>query len=404
MPLYTYDSFNKQGKKIKGIIDASSKHEAISRLRGQGLMPTKVEEKKLAQQEGWWRALFRKKVDIRTKVIFTKQLCVLLKSGVPLLKALELLTEQFEGDFRFVLINIKDNVKAGEAFADELSKYPKIFPKVYIQLVRAGEASGKLEVILNRLTDYLERTEETKKKIRKALAYPIGMLSFALFIVIIVLTFLVPKIKDMFIDMGAELPGPTEALIVMSDFAINHFVLILIVLILSVSLFSYWKNTPKGKYKLDELILKTPLLSYFSKTKAVVQFTQTLGMLLESEVNLAQALDIVCKIVDNSVLTQKLIEAREGIIKEGKIAAYLKKTGIFPAIASYMISTGEESGQLAQMLLTVGKDYDVQLTEITDSLTSKITPIMTIFMAVIVLFIILAIFLPILGMSDAMGI
>jgi len=191
--------------------------------------------------------------------------------------------------------------------------------------------------------------------------------------------------------------------VAMSDFALNYYLFIIIGIIGIVIAFTSWKSTPKGKYKLHELILKTPVISSFSKTKAVVQFSKTLGMLIESGVNLSEALDIVCNIVDNEVLTQKLLEARDNIIKEGKIAKYLKKTEIFPSIASYMISTGEESGQLAQMLLTVGEDYDVELTEITDGLTAKITPIMTIIMAIIILFIILAIFLPMMQMGDVMG-
>ncbi|MBU1007634.1 type II secretion system F family protein [Candidatus Dependentiae bacterium] len=405
MPLYQYDSFNRRGKKITGTIDAASKQDAITILRGQGLMPTNIEETSAAKLEGpFWKRFFQKKVDIRTKVLFTKQLGVLLKSGVPLLQAIELLTEQFEGVFKRVLIHIKDGIKAGESIASEMKKYPKIFPNVYVQLVRAGEASGKLEVILNRLTTYLERTEETRKKIRKALAYPIAMLSFAVLVVVGVLTFLVPRIKDMFAQMGQELPGPTQLLIGMSDILMNNLVLISILFLGIVIAFTRWKKTTRGQYKFDEIILRLPLVSYFSKTKAVVQFSKTLGMLLESGVNLAEALDIVCNIIDNEVLTQKLLEARDSIIKEGKIAKYLKKTNMFPAIASYMISTGEESGQLAQMLLTVGNDYDTELTEITESMTSKITPIMTIVMGLIVLFIILAIFLPIMQMSEGMGI
>ena len=404
MPLYRYDSFNRRGKKIAGTIDANSKQEAITILRGQGLMPTNLEETSRVGARSVWKTLFSKKVDIRTKVLFTKQLSVLLKSGVPLLQAFELLTEQFEGDFKHVLINIKDSIKAGESLASEMGKYPRIFPKVYVQLVRAGEASGKLEVILNRLTSYLERSEETQKKIKKAMAYPIGMISLSLLIVVGVLKYLVPQLKDMFEGMGQELPDITQYLIGMSDFFLNNFIVISLSSIGAVVWFFYWKSTPKGKYKFHELILKMPLISYFAKTKAVVQFSKTLGMLLESGVNLSEALDIVCNIVDNEVLTQKLLEAKENIIKEGKIAKYLKKTEIFPAIASYMISTGEESGQLAQMLLTVGHDYDEELAEITEGITAKITPIMTAVMAAIVLFVILAILLPVMEMGEVGGI
>jgi len=403
MPLYKYDSFNRRGKKASGTIDATSKQDAINILRGQGLMPTKVVETSKAKAGSFWQTLFSKKVDIRTKVIFTKQLAVLLKSGVPLLKSLEILTNQFEGDFKRVLINIKDGIKTGEALASQMAQYPRIFPNVYVQLVKAGEASGKLEIILNRLTSYLERAEETRKKIRKAMSYPIAMLSFAFLIVVGVLKYLVPRLKEMFEGFGQELPDVTKILIGMSDFFIAHSVIILIVTVGSATSFLYWRSTPNGKYKLHEIILKIPMFSYFSKTKAVVQFSKTLGMLLESGVNLAEALDIVCKIVDNEVLRQKLLEARENIIKEGKIAKYLKKTEIFPSIASYMISTGEESGQLAQMLLTVGHDYDEELSELTEGLTAKITPVMTIVMSVIIVFIILAILLPVMEMGEATG-
>lgn len=403
MPLYKYESYNRRGKKVTGTIDAASQQAAITLLRGQGLMPINVGE--TAQEKAsFWKSLFSKKIDIRTKVLFTKQLGVLLKSGVPLLQAIELLTEQFEGEFRRVLISIKDSVKAGESLAEQMGKYPRIFPNVYVQLVRAGEASGKLEVILNRLTSYLEKTEETQKKIKKAMAYPIAMISFALLVLVGVIYFLVPRLKDMFSQMGADLPAPTQILLDISDVFINNYLILLTVITSTTLALLYWQATPRGKYKIHATILKLPLLSYFAKTKAVVQFSKTLGMLIESGVNLAEALDIVCKIVDNEVLRKKLLEARDSIIKEGKIAKYLKKTGIFPAIASYMISTGEESGQLAQMLLTVGEDYEEELSEITESLTGKITPIMTVVMAVIITFIILAIFLPVMNMGESMGI
>lgn len=404
MPLYQYDSFNKLGGKVAGTIDAASAQAAKEILQGQGLMPTKIVEV-AAEKTGFSRAaLFEKKIDAKTVILFTKQLSVLLKSSVPLLQALELLIEQFEGRLRRVLINIKDGVKAGEPFAKELSKYPKIFSNVYVQLVRAGEATGKLDMILLRLTGYLERAEETRKSIKKAMTNPIMMLSLSGIVVIGLLTTMVPQMKSMFDKMGKELPTPTVILIAISDFFMNNMILLLAAAIVGGIAFAYWRSTPKGKYRLDDLFLRLPFTSYFSRTKAIVQFSKTLGMLLESGVNLSEALDIVCNIVENKVLTQKLNEARDKIIKEGKIAKYLKETGIFPNIASYMISTGEQSGKLAEMLLTVGEDYDNELREMTESITSKITPIMTIVMGLIIGFIVISIFLPIISMGDLAGI
>jgi type II secretory pathway component PulF len=402
MPLYRYDSFSRRGKRISGTVEAASAHAAKQILQGQGLMPIKIKEVGKDKPGFSFKRLFEKKVNVKTQIIFTKQLSVLLKSGVPLLQCFELIVEQFDGKFKQVLINVKDGLKAGESLASQLEKYPRIFSNVYVQLIKAGEASGKLHVILDRLVDYLEKSEETRKRVKKAMSYPIFMLSFSFAVVVALLAFLVPRITDLFLKMGREkeLPGPTMFLKGVSDFILENYLLLSSTLLLVVIVFLYWKSTKSGKYKIDELFLRFPLTAYFSRTKAVVQFSKTLGMLLEAGVNLAEALDIVSNIVDNKVLVKKLLAARDKIIKEGKIAKYLKETGIFPNIASYMISTGEESGQLAQMLLTVGQDYDSELTELTDSLVAKIGPVMTIVTGAVIAFIVISIFLPIMEMGN----
>ncbi|MFA5074923.1 MAG: type II secretion system F family protein [Candidatus Babeliales bacterium] len=406
MPLYKYESFNRQGKKIIGTIDAPSFQSAKNILQGQGLMPSKIEEVSAIEQSFSLKTIFEKKVDTKTKILFTKQLSVLLKAGIPLLQCFELLIEQFEGKFKRVLFDIKDGLKAGESLESQLKKYPKIFSNVYVQLVRAGEASGKLYVILNRLIGYLEKEEETKKRIKKAMSYPIFMISFSFIIVVGLIVFLVPKITKLFEQMGGgaqDLPGPTLFLKNVSEIILNNYVSLSILIIILVGVFLYWKSTKAGQYKLDELFLIFPLTSYFSKIKAVSQFCKTLGMLLEAGVNLSESLDIVTKIIDNQVLKSKLQKAKDLIIKEGKISKYLKDTGIFPNIAIYMISTGEQSGNLDQMLLNVGNDYEVELAEVTDGIVAKISPIMTIITGAIVAFIVLSVFLPMMNMSKFLG-
>lgn len=402
MPLYKYDSFNRRGGRVTGTVDAVSMHAAKEILQGQGLMPVNIKEVSAGSAGGGFslKTLFERPIDVKVVVLFTKQLAVLLRAGIPLLQALELLIEQFEGRFNRLLISVRDGVKSGEPFAKELAKYPKVFSNVYVQLVRAGEASGNLDAILENLTGYLESAEETRKKVKKAMQQPIMMLSFAGLVVVGLLTVLVPRLKDMFSRMKTELPLPTKILVTLSNLLVNYFLVISASLLLIVVLFSYWKSTKKGAYQFDAMLLRFPVTAYFSRTKAIVQFSKTLGMLINSGVNLAEALDIVCNIVENRVLVQKLRDARDKIIKEGKIAKYLKQTGIFPGIASYMISTGEESGKLGTMLLTVGHDYDVELKELTDGLTEKIGPVMTIVMGLIVGFIIMSIFLPVLKMGD----
>jgi type II secretory pathway component PulF len=403
MPLFHYESYSRRGVRAIGTLDAPSAQMAKEILQGQGLMPIKIVEVSTVGARSFFVSLFEKKIDLKTLILFTKQLSVLLKSSVPLLQALELLIEQFDDPFRRVLVTIKDGVKTGESFAKELAKYPKVFSNVYIQLVRAGEASGKLDIILLRLTEYLKRSAETTKKVKKAMTTPIMTLSFSFLVIIGLLVGLVPKIKGIFSKMGKDLPLPTQILIGMSDFVVNHFALAMGLIVSIILFFMYWKSTAVGKFKIDQILLRFPLTSYFSKTKAVVQFSKTLGMLLESGVNLSEALDIVSNIVENKVLTKKLQDARDKIIKEGKIAKYLKETGIFPNIASYMISTGEQSGKLAEMLLTVGEDYENELSDLSDNLTAKINPIMTMIMGMIVLFVVAAIFLPIMSMGDMVG-
>lgn len=404
MPLFSHQSFNKKGELISGKIDATSLNAAKDLLRGQGLMPTKILSLEHGNAEHWYNFLFEKNIEFKSIILFTRQLSVLLRSGVPLLQAIELLTEQFDGQMQRVLISIKDGLKSGEPFAAELAKHPRVFSNIYVQLARAGEASGKLEVILDRLTVYLERTEEQKKRIKKAMTYPIVMLCFALLVMVGFIVGILPRMTDMFTKSGQELPGPTQLMINMSDFLTNHYLGLGIGITLFVVSFMYWSRTSEGRLKIDSFLLKAPLLTYFVKTKAVVQFCKTLGMLLESGVHLPEALDIVSNIVDNKVLVHKLSEARDKIIKEGKIAKYLKETGIFPSIASYMISTGEQSGKLAPMLITVGNDYDDELNEIIDGLTAAINPIMTVVLAGIVVFIVLSIFMPIMQMGDIAGI
>ena len=401
MPLYRYDSYDRRGTKSSGTIDALSVAAAKELLRSQGLMPTTiVEASKEGGQSLFGLTLFEKRVEVKTVVLFTKQLSVLLRAAVPLLQAIELLIDQFDGKFKRVLISIKDSIKSGEPLAKELAKYPKIFSNVYVQLVKAGEASGKLELILDRLVSYLERGEETKRKVRKAMRDPLTTLSVAVLVVIGLLTVLVPKLTAMFAKQKAELPSSTKMLIWLSAFLTNNYQVLLGGFVFFVIGFTYWKSTAKGRYQWDACMLTMPLVNYFAKTKAVVEFSKTLGMLMESGVNLSEALDIVCNIVENRVLTVKLNHARDKIIKEGKIARYLSETGIFPKIALYMISTGEQSGKLGAMLMTVGDDYEVELGELSDGLTQKINPVMTMFMAVIVGFIVVSIFMPMMSMGD----
>ncbi len=404
MALYAYEAFSKAGKKVRGVIDASSLSAAREQLSKQGLYPVRLAVTQEADRAGLFARLFTRGVTVKEKILLTKQFAILLKSGVPLLQALELLIEQFEGRLRSILVSVKDDIKEGIALADSLAKYPKVFDKIYVQLVRAGEATGRLETILERLTSYLERREDIARKISGALQYPMMQLMVAGLVVTVLLTYVVPQMTETFAAQGRELPGPTQFLMNLSDLLTSHYLLIIVGLVAIIFAFRYWRSTPAGARRYDQIKLRLPFIKYMGKTSTVVQFSYTLGILLEGGVNLAQALDIVVKIVDNRILADVLSEARDKIIKQGKIAQYLKETQIFPSIAIYLIKTGEETGELDTMLLTVAQNYEVELSDLIDGLTAKLGPLMLIVMAVIVGFVVLSVALPIVQMNELAGI
>lgn len=403
MALYSYEAFSKEGKKVYGVIDAPSVGALKEQLVRQGLFPIKIEATAADANVGFFRRLFQTKVTVKDKILFSKQLAILLKSGVPLMQAIELLTEQFEGSMKTMLVRIKDDIKEGTSLAEALNKYPKVFEKIYVQLVRAGEATGKLEVVLERLTSFLERRDALSKKVSGAMQQPIIQLVVALVVVGVLVVKVVPQMAQNFASQKSELPGPTQFILSVSNFVIAYFWLIIIGVVGVVSLFKFWKSTSMGARQWDQLKLRLPLIKYLSKTNAVVQFSYTLGMLLEGGVNLAEALDIVVSIIDNRILADALRTARDNIVKEGKIAEYLQQTKMFPPIAIYLIRTGEQTGGLDTMLLTVAETYEKEYSELIDKLTGLIGPLMLVGMAVIVGFIVISIAMPMMKQIENIG-
>ncbi len=404
MALFYYHAFSKTGKKITGTVDAPSQGTARELLQKQGFFPVSIEPAhKVANIESIWQRLFARSVPLKDKILFTKQLSVLLKSGIQLVQALELLSDQFDGKMNRIIVSVKDGIKEGQSLADGLKQYPRVFENIYIQLVRSGEASGHLEVILDRLTVYLEREDSLNKKVSEALRGPLIQLGLIFMITIALIIMVVPKLASAFSGQGMKLPLPTRMLMFISDAMINHYLILLVALAGAVIGFSYWAATASGALMLDKLKLRLPIISLFARTGAIVQFSKTLGMLLEGGVNLPEALDIVVGIVDNRVLKKSLKEAQEKIIKQGQMAQYLKQTGIFPPMATYLINTGEQSGKLDQMLLLVGDNYEKDLAELADGLATLVGPIMTVVTTIIVGFVVMAVMMPIQSMSSMAG-
>ncbi len=266
MALYYYKALSKDGKKVSGTLDAPSLSQVREMLVKRGLYPVTIS----ASQEGsnfykFFRDFFQKNFDSKDLIFFTKQLAVLLKAGVPLLQALELLVEQTEGQLRNIVIDLKDDIKEGKSLAEGLSKYPKIFSNTYVQLVKAGEASGKLESILERLTSYIERAESLRKKINGALTMPAIQLAIALGVVVLLLIVVIPTISTTFSSLKMELPFATRFLMGLSTFVINYYIFILVGLVIFVGGFITWKRTDAGARLWDTFILKVPIAGYFAR-------------------------------------------------------------------------------------------------------------------------------------------
>ncbi len=404
MALFSYQAFSKVGKKVSGTLDAPSLGSARELLQQQGFFPISIiPTHKVAASENFVQRFFQASVPLKDKLLFTKQLAVLLRSGIQLVQALELLSEQFEGKMNRIIVTVKDGIKEGQSLADGLKQYPYVFENIYVQLVRSGEASGKLEVILERLTHYLERQGELQSKVSSALRGPLIQLALIFGASCALMVLVVPQLASTFEGVGMKLPLPTRMVMGFSNFMTDHYLLLIGIIGAIVFGYLYWAATPSGALTIDKIKLRLPIVSLFTRTGAIVQFCGTLGMLLEGGVNLPEALDIVVGIVDNRILKKSLKEAREKIIKQGQMAQYLKQTGIFPPMATYLINTGEQSGKLDAMLLLVGSNYEKELEEFADNLTVLIGPFMTVITSVIVGFIVLSIMMPMSQMNQMAG-
>jgi len=403
MALYTYRALTREGKRASGVLEAASLQEVRERLVRMQLLPVEIIPAKQAEATSWWEWIKRSvsaRVSLQDTIFFTKQLAVLLRAGVPLLDALELLMEQTEKGLRKIVVDLKDSVKEGRSFADALSDFPHIFNTTYVQLVRAGEASGRLEIILERLVEQMERSYELRKKVQAAMRLPLIQLGIVLMVVVVLLTQVVPQIQSVFQEQGGTLPLSSRILIALSNFMVDYYLWLLAGIIACGALFYAWKSSESGARLWDWSLLHMPIFGYFVRMRAIVEFCSTLGMLVEAGVNLSEALKIVSRVIDNRIIVDTLQAASEKIVKQGKITVYLKETGVFPPVALYLIKTGEESGQLAQMLLTVARTYDAELREAADGLAARLNPLMIVVMGGVVGFIVLAIGGPIMKMTE----
>ena len=427
MPRFKYVAMDAKGTETEGVLDAENQAQAVSAIRTKGFFPTRVvelgasgEKKKASVQasvnaqapgkigkKGLNINLFGGgKIKPKQLMVFTRQLATLVGAGLPLLRGLKILLKQEKvAALRDALNGIGEAVESGSTFSEALSQYPKIFDKLFVNMVKAGEAGGVLETVLVRLAEFMEKAEKIKNKVKSAMIYPVVVLVAAMGILAFLLTNVIPKFQDIFKDLleGRPLPGITQAVISVSEFVKTKGYVILIVGAVLVIGSKLWKRTASGRYAMDKMSLKMPLFgSMFVKT-AVARFTRTLGTLMNSGVPVLQALNIV-KETSGSEVVSKAIQQVHDAVKEGEsMASPLQGAGIFPEMVVSMVDVGEETGALPEMLMRIADNYDDEVDNAVEGLTSIIEPVMIVVLALIIGTIVIAMFVPLISIISEMG-
>lgn len=335
-------------------------------------------------------------------VTFTRQLHVLIGSGVPLVQSLDILGGQApDATLKKILALVKDKVAQGSFFWESLSMYPKAFPKIYLALVRAGESSGSLEIMLKRLSRYLEDAYRLAKMVRSAMIYPIVVVSIGIAVVAVMLTMVIPKFEELLKTSGQELPGPTQFVIDLSHFMVNNILYIIVGLVLGITLTRKYIKSPEGKAMLDRVLYRAPLFGGIMQKSGIARFSRTMATLLGSGVNLIDAIDICKSTIDNAVLETAISRIR-GEVESGKtLGGVISKLGVFPIMAVQMISVGESTGNLDQMLEKVASFYEDEVETLVGGLTKLIEPLVLVFLGGTVGGLMIAMYLPIFKLAGA---
>jgi general secretion pathway protein F len=401
MPLYAYRGLDGGGRAVGGVVDADSPRGARQKLRRTGVFPTDLAEERRAESTAV-RLVARRpeRVPAAELAAITRQFSTLVAAGLPLVEALGALSEQAERPvLARTLAQVRQQVTEGSSLADALAQHPRLFASLYVNMVRAGEASGALHVVLERLADYTENQARLLGKVRSALTYPAIMLFLSATILFFLLSYVVPKVTRIFQETHQQLPLPTRFLLGVSDFVAQWWWLLLLALAGTVVGTMRWARTPSGRGRVDELMLALPYFGRLTQKLAVARFARTLSTLLASGIGLLPALDIVKSIVDNSVLTRAIERARDAIREGQSIAPPLRESGLFPPLVVHMVAVGERSGQLEGMLGKAADTYDDEVENAVAALTTILEPIIIVFMGGVVLFIVLAILLPIFELN-----
>ena len=423
MPKFAYVAMNEKGVEVSGTVNAENTISAINQLREMGYFPTSVTapKKKKADAEDKEKTgglslqikfLTKKSAKSKDLALLTRQLATLIDAGLPLLKAMRVLEAQQKiGPLKESLLAMADAVEGGSTFSEALAEHPRIYNKLFVNMVRAGEAGGVLEVVLNRLAEFLEKSERLKSKVKAAMIYPVAVVTVAGGVLGFLMTYVIPKFKEIFDGFDTTLPTPTAILIAVSHFIrsnlyythppyIGVLVLAPVGLVLVIKALA---KTEKGKYTLDSFKLNVPLFGTLVRKIAIARFSRTLGTLITSGVPILQALNIVRETAGNEVISKAVGNVHDSIREGETIADPLRETKVFTPMVISMIEVGEETGKLPDMLMKIADNYDDDVDTAVAGITSVIEPVLIVFLAVMVGFIVISLFLSLIKLISAVN-
>ncbi len=419
MATFAYEAMNSSGQEVKEEIEANDSAEAIAKIRGKGYFPTKVREKagkkavKKKKGEKETQTATRKLpisiggVPRKQLVTFTRQLSTLQDAGLPILRSLQILEDQQKpGLLKAIIGGVADEVEGGGTLSDACSKYPKAFDKLYVNMIAAGEAGGVLDLILQRLADFMEKAAKLKKKVIGAMIYPAVVISIAVGVVSMIMIFVIPKFEDIFRDFKTELPGITKLLLVMSRWfapPTNGWAYIVASPIIWGLFIKLVKMSESGKYWVDKIKLKIPILGGILSKTAIARFTRTLGTLISAGVPILDAINITKETCGNEVFTKALGKVHDAIREGESFADPLRASKVCDAIVVNMVDVGEETGDLDKMLIKVADNYDNDVDILVGSLISILEPVMVVVLGVIVGFIVVALFAPMIALIQTVS-
>jgi len=396
MPTFKYTAKEAGGKTVSGILEYSDKALLIDALRKKGLVIISIEEtaKRRAMSFGGG-------VKLEEIVIFSRQLATMVDSGIPLVQALDILCEQIEKPvFRNILAKIKDDIETGSSLSDAFARHPAVFSTLYVNMVRAGESSGALDDILDRLAAYLEKSSMLQRKVKSSLVYPTVVVVMAMLITLVMLIKVIPTFKGIFSMLGGTLPLPTRILILVSDTIREMFLYVAAAVTVAVFALKKYMKTAQGKENFDKMLFAMPVLGPLFRKVAVAKFTRTLATLVKSGVPILISLEIVGKTAGNAVI-EKAVESVRNSIKEGEnIADPLARSNAFPPMVVRMIKVGEQTGELEKMLTKIADFYEDQVDAAVSGLTSLIEPLIIAFLGVVIGGIVIAMFLPVFKLTE----